>query len=67
MLIYGTAQRTIIWLGEEKDESFRAMLLLRGLSRVSKVQPREIMLDSVVREFTDNLKWAALDKLLRRA
>jgi hypothetical protein len=66
-LIYGFAQRTIIWLGEEKDESFRAMLLLRGLSRVSKVQPRETMLDSAVREFADNSRWAALDKLLRRA
>jgi len=65
-LIYGFAQRTVIWLGEEKDESFRAMLLLRGLSRVAKEQHGDTMLDSAVREFSDNSKWAALDQLLRR-
>lgn len=66
-LIYGFAQRTVIWLGEEKDESFRAMLLLRGLSRVAKGTDQEAMLDRAVLEFSDRSRWAALDRLLTRA
>jgi Heterokaryon incompatibility protein (HET) len=66
-LIYGFAQRTVIWLGEEKDESYRAMLLLRGLSRVAKGQNQETILDVAVHEFSNNSRWAALDLLLKRA
>jgi hypothetical protein len=65
-LIYGFAQQVIIWLGEENYESFRAMLLLRGLSRVAKGQDQEAMLDVAGREFSDNSRWTVLDHLMKR-
>ncbi|KAI9856597.1 MAG: hypothetical protein M1813_008857 [Trichoglossum hirsutum] len=64
-LIYGYARRTIVWLGEEAHESYRAMLLLRGLARVAK--QLSYTLETAVREFSDIPRWKALDMLFRRS
>jgi len=66
-LIYGYAKRTVIWLGEEACESFRAMLLLRGLARVAKEKDYEAMLAAATREFSDISRWKALGLLFKRA
>ncbi|OCL03691.1 HET-domain-containing protein [Glonium stellatum] len=66
-LIYGYAKRTVVWLGEEAHESFRAILLLRGLARVAKERNYEALLAAVTGEFSDVSKWKALDLLFQRA
>ena len=66
-LIYGYAKRTVIWLGEEACESFRAVLLLRGLARVAREKDYEAMLAAATREFSDISRWKALGLLFKRA
>ena len=64
--IYGFAQRVVIWLGEEAKESYRAMLLLAGLSRVSRLDNAVERLSTAVREFSALSRWRALNALLER-
>jgi hypothetical protein len=59
--IYPRARRTVIWLGEESEDSDRAM---NFLSTLSTLDPLRDPLDSDIAE--DAKSWAAVANLLRR-
>ncbi|OCK80681.1 hypothetical protein K432DRAFT_425579 [Lepidopterella palustris CBS 459.81] len=68
-LIYGLASRTVVWLGEEAENSYRGILLARGLARLRMEHKTETdaMFKAVVAEFSDVERWTALDRILQRA
>jgi hypothetical protein len=65
-LIYGFAKQTIVWLGEEADASFRGMLLLTGLARVSRLPSPEERAAAAINEFSNRDRWRALGDFMKR-
>ena len=68
-LIYGFASKTVVWLGEELEESYRGMHLAQSLAhlRIQYKADTDGLFASVVAELSDISEWKALDLILQRS
>jgi len=63
-LIYGFAERVVVWIGEGTSDVHGAVALVKGLAHL--FDDLESMLEQAIANFTVLRQWEALNRLLER-